>query len=490
MQNHFYLTATFTDTITLGKGERNETTLYPIGNIDNANLTYSNFLISCFTENGEFIWANQIYGAGGFPSDLQSDDKGTTYMVGGVKDNTIIRSGINNKIDTLHASGVSDIFITRFKPYYNYQPFFSVVGNNNVLEDFVDSLSFSLVLDSIPVNESGQEITFTLDSVSGNIVNYSFDLSNNLKVSSISDLNGEQIFYFSADDGAIDNYSASNTLVLSVTPVNDKPVITGLVSDLSVDEDNQLELSVNDFVIEDPDNDFPDDFTLLIEEIENYTYVAPYLTPSLNFSGVVQVSSTVYDGIDLSESFLFNVTINPVNDIPIITGVVDTLATNKNIPITILLDYFMVEDPDNDFPSDFSLNILEGENYTSNGVELSPNTDFVGDLSVAVTLNDGIDNSEIAYLPIEVKQTVGINSNFESMFSVTPNPFINELCISTININCGIVDIYDLSGALIYTKHINNQPILKLNLSDLSKGVYFLKFTSETKSSIKKIIKE
>ena len=485
--NHFYLTATFDDKITLGQNERNEITLAPVGG---NGYVFANFFVAGFSENGDFLWANHAYGGGGYPYDLKSDDKGNTYLAGSFTESLIIKSG-ETQYDTLVALGKSDLLITRFNPYFNYPPNFSVSGNHELVEDFSDTLVYNLLLDSIPANEINQITRFSLDSVSGNLVNYEFDNTGILKISSKQDLNGEQVFYFSADDGGKEDFSAYKALTIKINPVNDVPIITGLVKELTTDEDTPISLTVSDLVITDPDNVFPDDFKLTIYPGENYTFENATITTELNFSGFIQVSSTVSDVLSESLPFFIDIAINSVNDIPEILSVVDTLSTLKNTPIELILDYFTVNDPDNNYPDDFEIIILDGNNYTFQDATVIPANEFLGDLSINIQLSDGNDVSETTVLNINVFNIVGILDAEADAFLIIPNPFKNEF---TIKLNSepesGRLSIYNISGDKIYASEFNETKLIRIDLSELPAGLYFVHLTNQQNTITKKIVKQ
>ena len=82
------------------------------------------------------------------------------------------------------------------------------------------------------------------------------------------------------------------------------------------------------------------------------------------------------------------------------------------------------------------------------------------------------------------------NENFnEAYFSVFPNPVVNELNIETNQISIQQISIYNLNGkqVLVDVNYLKNQPI---DVSSLSKGLYFLKIEMEKRSVTKKFIKE
>ncbi|MDP6143986.1 MAG: hypothetical protein QGF49_07555, partial [Candidatus Marinimicrobia bacterium] len=63
---------------------------------------------------------------------------------------------------------------------------------------------------------------------------------------------------------------------------------------------------------------------------------------------------------------MVNIFIDPANDFPEITGQ-DELFTPEETPLTITLGDLSVEDADNTYPDDFTLTVLEGDNYTIEG---------------------------------------------------------------------------------------------------------------------------
>lgn len=90
------------------------------------------------------------------------------------------------------------------------------------------------------------------------------------------------------------------------------------------------------------------------------------------------------------------------NASPVITGQAIAVDTNEDENISILLDHLTVTDIDNTYPSDFSLFILGGENYSVEGDVITPTKNFNGTLSVKVFVNDGQDNSNHYNLIIKV----------------------------------------------------------------------------------------
>jgi hypothetical protein len=73
-------------------------------------------------------------------------------------------------------------------------------------------------------------------------------------------------------------------------PVNDIPVIEGLKSPIIIAEDSTFTLSLSDLVIRDPDNVYPDDFTLQINDGDNYSMIDNEVIPDPDYNGILHVS--------------------------------------------------------------------------------------------------------------------------------------------------------------------------------------------------------
>ncbi|MBK7319521.1 LamG-like jellyroll fold domain-containing protein [Candidatus Villigracilis affinis] len=174
-------------------------------------------------------------------------------------------------------------------------------------------------------------------------------------------------------------------------PANVPPTITGQ-NPLSTNEDASLNITLGNLTVTDPDNTYPADFSLTVQNGANYTVAGTTITPALNFNGTLTVPVVVNDGTDNSNAFNLSVTVNPVNDAPVITGQTP-LSTNEDTALTITLANLIVSDVDNTYPTGFSLTVQSGANYTFVGNTITPAANFTGTLTVPVVVNDGTANS-------------------------------------------------------------------------------------------------
>jgi len=222
------------------------------------------------------------------------------------------------------------------------------------------------------------------------------------------DFNGVLGVPVSISDGV--NESEIFNLSVTVNEVNDTPVILGQKS-LSLElvpsevEAGEISLTISpdDLEADDPDNDFPDDFTLSIYEGENYRFEENTVFPAEGFTGKLSIPVTIHDG--KAESNLFHLEVNVFegeNIPPVITGQ-ESVETDMETPLTIRVYDLLIDDPDSVFPDDFALTVLDGENYLRSGNTVTPADQFSGMLSVPVSVNDGINDSEIFDLSISVR---------------------------------------------------------------------------------------
>jgi hypothetical protein len=212
--------------------------------------------------------------------------------------------------------------------------------------------------------------------------------------------NGTLTVPVTVNDGA----ATSNVFNLSVTvtAVNDPPTITGQAAALSTPEETSLSITLNAVTVTDPDNTFPTGFTLAVQNGTNYTRSGNTITPAANFTGTLSVPVTVNDGTSNSNVFNLSVTVTAINDAPTITGQAGALSTPENTALTITLSAVNVTDPDNTFPTGFTLSVQNGTNYTRSGNTITPATNFNGALTVPVTVNDGSANSNVFNLSVTV----------------------------------------------------------------------------------------
>ncbi len=100
------------------------------------------------------------------------------------------------------------------------------------------------------------------------------------------------------------------------------------------------------------------------------------------------------------KTLVANFTLIP-NVAPLITGQVP-LSTNEDTPLTITLNDLLVTDPDDPYPTGFTLTVGAGAHYSVLNNTITPEVNFNGTLSVPLVVNDGTDNSPIYIASVQV----------------------------------------------------------------------------------------
>ncbi|MEO5601645.1 MAG: tandem-95 repeat protein [Cyclobacteriaceae bacterium] len=208
-------------------------------------------------------------------------------------------------------------------------------------------------------------------------------------------------------------------LLIQLTPVNDPPMIQGQTP-ISIDEDTPVTIQLSNLTVMDPDNSYPDGFSLAVGPGSNYTVSGSTVTPVLNFTGTLNVTITVSDGTNSSAPFNFQIQVGNSNDPPVITGQV-ALSTDEEKPITIELSHLTVTDPDNPYPAGFSLEVSPGVNYSVSGRTITPAVNFAGVLTIPMRVNDGVNYSGTFNFQLQVNQI-----NDPPAFSAIANQQISE----------------------------------------------------------------
>ena len=191
-----------------------------------------------------------------------------------------------------------------------------------------------------------------------------------------------------SEGGTIENNIYFSVMI---NAVNDTPMVMNYNGPVAVDEDQIFFTSINNFIIEDPDSDFPFDFSYYINPGVNYTVAEDSLSiiPDENYNGNIEVNFMVSDGlIDVPYTVMLEVI--PVNDNPILNVYNGIGRTNEDTPIVFSSSDFSISDPDEnqDNQSSYVVNLQENDNYTANGSTLIPDHNYYGELDVIVSVSD------------------------------------------------------------------------------------------------------
>jgi gliding motility-associated-like protein len=197
------------------------------------------------------------------------------------------------------------------------------------------------------------------------------------------DYNGTDVFTITISDGKGGNVTV--TVNITVTPVNDVPVVTSPVITTPEDTPQNGTITVTDvdggtpvFSVTTP----PANGTVTVNTDGTYTY-----TPNLNYNGPDTFTVTVSDGNGGTTTVTIPVTVTPVNDAPVATS--PNISTNADLPAT---GKVIASDADGDTlsytvstpPVNGTVVINPDGTYT-----YTPKPGFNGSDSFTVTVSDG-----------------------------------------------------------------------------------------------------
>ena len=242
---------------------------------------------------------------------------------------------------------------------------------------------------------------------------------------------------------------------------NHTPELTA-VSNTSIPEDVPVTLSVNDVTASDIDGDA---LLLIVNNGDNYTVTNSMVTPAADFNGMLTVPVSVTDGTDTSIVMNLSITVTPVNDAPVLTAVNNT-STAEDTPITLSVSDVTASDVDGDI---LTLIAYAGDNYSVNGVVITPASNYNGIIMVPVAVTDGNDTSNIMNMNITVGAGVGINHILAGNISVYPNPVKDKLFIQGIR-ETTTLEIRNINGQVIYAGNISEGEAI--DVSYLPEGIY------------------
>ena len=293
--------------------------------------------------------------------------------------------------DTGARSGRGDIII-EVSPLGNKPP--KITSHSSITIDEEASRTFTLNDFTIEDNDSS---SFTLKVLPGN--QYSVDTSTNT-ITLNKDIDGTATILVTVSDGNSD--SAVYAATINVNPVNDAPIVfdyqqsfyqgteppaihfrTGMHGDPEAIKNPAL---LADFSYQFVDiNNSTNGKTAhgQISQAPGQAHGVFIYTPDPGFFGTDEVAFWVTDEQGL-QSEQGTMTYHVLTNAPNILAQ-QALTVTKNDSIALYIDNFVVEDPNS---SVFELMVLGGANYTHADNVVTPDNNFVGELTVPVKVAD------------------------------------------------------------------------------------------------------
>ncbi|NUQ80667.1 MAG: tandem-95 repeat protein [Bacteroidetes bacterium] len=190
--------------------------------------------------------------------------------------------------------------------------------------------------------------------------------------------------------------SATDTVSVTIDPVNDSPVVSQPVSDETIAEDADEAVIISDIRsgFSDPDGD---DLTVTVDRLDSGINFrtedqALYLTPESNFNGTVRFVLTATDGIQTVSDTLL-VTVSPVNDAVIVENPAADKTIDEDAPESVLVSNVASVFYDVDTPSlMMGVSALDAGGTVkllANQVLFTPQSDFNGQVRIRLSASDG-----------------------------------------------------------------------------------------------------
>ncbi len=183
-------------------------------------------------------------------------------------------------------------------------------------------------------------------------------------------------------------YSVTNQAYSITKSVPISPVINGQ-NILNIDEDTNKTIEFTDLQVTDPDSSYPEDFTLSIQNGDNYSFDNQTLIPDANYHGLLNVNVIVNDGQLDSDVFTLEVSVTPINDAPIANDDrVSIIQGSATLSIDVLANDTDVDNDQLDIVS-FNYNGQGVVNLSSGQLTYTPNSSFTGTESATYVITDG-----------------------------------------------------------------------------------------------------
>jgi hypothetical protein len=277
------------------------------------------------------------------------------------------------------------------------------------------------------------------------------------------------------------------TYQLVVAPVNDAPVITAQTA-LSTDEDVAITLQKSNFTITDVDNQ-ASDVTLSVKPGAHYTASGTVVTPEANFNGQLTVIVVASDPNLASEDFAATITVNPVNDAPVVISTDPDLVAHVG---DLYAYVFAAEDVD------ANTTLTKTAVQIPSWLAFSPSTGVLtgtpgnadgGQTLIILRVSDGIVNVDYDFI-IDVQGASGINDLESAGITIYPVPAKEFLNIEFERLAEETqLEVISTSGHTLKQVTIPaNQTTYELDLNGLNNGTYLLHLKNSNLNNIGRFV--
>ncbi|WP_196887832.1 T9SS type A sorting domain-containing protein [Aureivirga sp. CE67] len=268
----------------------------------------------------------------------------------------------------------------------------------------------------------------------------------------------EVVWTFEDTSGNIS--STTQTVIIEDT---EAPIFENSIENQLIDLENNCAYTIPDFT----NNDFnvSDNCSseiMISQNIEAGTEITENTTITITFTDLAENES----------SFSFNIEIIDTTSPTLVCGSTETILAENGT--------YILEDLTE------SISILNAcDNYT---ITQNPEAETALELgyhTITFTITDSFGNEDTCTKILNITNTLDINENdFESQISLYPNPAKNIVYLKSDRI-LEEVFLYDQTGKIVLKEKIKTSN--SLDISNLSKGIYYVKILSNHKTTTKKL---
>ena len=324
------------------------------------------------------------------PNDIT--DAGESYVVfgaGGFVDSYVFSLADGGESGALPVVGTFNFNVTSIDD--------SLVATDDVgITDEDIAITIDVLANDIDSEGDPLTITSVTQGTNGVVTNNGSDVT----YTPNGNYHGTDTFTYVVDDGNDD--MATATVVVTINPVNDAPVGNTDTESTQEDVAGTFSVLLNDSDV-DGDTLSVTDVTQGTNGSVTFTANDVTYTPNTNYHGADSFTYTVSDGQTpaLTDTVTVNVTVDPVNDAPTLTGESRIINEDSNVTISVLAN-----DTDDDGDTLSVASVGQGTNGSvvlnpDDTVTYTPAANFNGVDSFIYTVTDGTDSS-IANVSITV----------------------------------------------------------------------------------------
>ncbi len=252
---------------------------------------------------------------------------------------------------------------------------------------------FITKLNSIFHDPDNDLLTYT-DSVSNSKVTSSLS-NDSLYITPVHDSNGVVTIYLKATDPSLERTATS--FILTLNPVNDAPVVATAPRDTSFSEDiGKIFITQVNALFYDTDRDL----LMITDSVSNSKIVALisndslYVIPAKDSNGIAVLYLKAVDPSLSSISTSLQITINAVNDAPVVTrGIANQIVSEDFAALIVASLDSIIQDIDAGDVLTYTVVLRQGKaNGTVSGnlLQLSSITNIFGNDTVVVTAKDAL----------------------------------------------------------------------------------------------------